>query len=139
MEIEVSLEPIKVSAVLLPTLPLSPPVDSLMIWVRIPASYMLSVCVCVFTTCLCVCLTILVRQRIVLKAQDWLKFGNYFKDVWSILLKDLCLSPGSFGMTDISCSFFGFPAEEVASPMTKLGVLKTHGRKGEVIHCCYFW
>ena len=26
------------------------------------------------------------------------------------------------------------PAEEVASPLTKLGVVKTDGRKGEVMH-----
>lgn len=51
------------------------------------------------------------------------------------IVKDLRLSPRSCGITNSFCSFLGFPAEEVASPLTKLGVVKTDGRKGEVRHC----
>ncbi len=51
--------------------------------------------------------------------------------------KDLCLSPGNCGMRNNFCSFPGLPAEEVASPLTKLGVVKTDGRKEEVMLCSY--
>lgn len=51
--------------------------------------------------------------------------------------KDLCLSPRNCGMRNSFCSFPGLPAQEVASPLTKLGVVKTDGRKGEVMLCGY--
>lgn len=34
--------------------------------------------------------------------------------------------------------FHGLPGKEVASPPTELGVVKTHGRKGEVMHCGFY-
>lgn len=42
-------------------------------------------------------------------------------------------------MTNSVCFFQGFPAKEVASPLTKLGVVKIDGQKGEVMHCGYNW
>lgn len=34
--------------------------------------------------------------------------------------------------------FHGLPGKEVASPPTELGVVKTHGRKGEVMRCGFY-
>lgn len=46
--------------------------------------------------------------------------------------KKKCLGLKSFSF------FHGLPGKEVASPQTELGVVKTDGRKGEVMRCGFY-
>lgn len=71
-------------------------------------------------------------------ARDWrtfplLEFSAI--DIVLLVTNSLRPKPGSCGGKNSFCSFCGFSEEEVGLALTRLGVVKSDGEKGEVMHC----
>lgn len=109
------------------------------------------------TLCKCynmLCICFVSNQHVDTQEESyWLQLRHFlpftlciwaFQDVLirHITSKDVCvkLRPvlEKCGLKSSFCSFPGWHVEEVASPLTQLGVVKTDGRKGEVMHCDFF-
>lgn len=78
---------------------------------------------------------IIVSLLMFLMYENWLSVSKcHNQRFWSKAF----LSPRNYGVTNRFWLFPGLPAKEVASSLTTLGVVKTDGRKGEVMHSGYY-